>query len=658
MAMETVGVRYKLEFEGADELKNKLNGVGVSADGAGQNTSNLSNQFALGAIKAHAIMIAVELAGQAISTYSNFLRESITLAIQDQAETRKFLAVFGEYAPQVTEQLDNIAMSAGYSRDALQNSASALQDFLVPMGVAREQASGMSVEMLQLAADLAAFNGVPIEEVLGAMKSGLAGMSRPMLQYGVDIRAAAVNQELLTMGVQGGTEAASAAEAAQARLNIMIRNSADANGAAAASMQSADGMIRAMQAGFEDFKEEVGAYFIPVIEEIMPLVGNLAEQMKPLIEQPTKAGAEFLKMISPEVIVFAENFIFVSGKMLDIVAFLTDALTDYVQAYNDLPQAVRLAINPVGELARELGNSTTQARENEEESQQIIDAYARQAEQTRLAAIAQNLMNEEANYSPQILRMMRSELGELTYMSEAAQEWIQRINERLANNRVQIIGVLGPLNQLTAEQLEVTLATTSHNIALYEQWEAMGKGGPAMQSRIAQLREMRNEIKGLITSYGNTNTPLGNVGGGNTEPPKEQFETDDEKPWMKREYEFTKEMQAERLTQVAEYLQAKQELEDAQVQLIIEKEHAVWQSRYEIGMMYTTDLTNTFVSSWDSGFSDLNESFEKMLESWMKKMLASGILSIFSSAMGGGAVGIFGTLLGGGKSGKGLGGMK
>jgi hypothetical protein len=123
-----------------------------------------------------------------------------------------------------------------------------------------------------------------------------------MRRFGVDLRVTAINAELLRMGIEGGTEAATEAQKAQAILNIMYRQSADALGDAERTADSAANQIRGLNADVLEFRQELGSAFIPAIEAAVPVLRAAFVEITPEIVETTKnimwAATEFIKFLS------------------------------------------------------------------------------------------------------------------------------------------------------------------------------------------------------------------------------------------------------------------------------------------------------------------------------------------------------------------------
>lgn len=637
-------IDYELKLTGVDSANRQMQGLTQQSTTASGKMTKLSDDFATGAMKANIYTEAIKLAGQAIQLYTNFLRESIQAAIEDQAETRKFLAVFKEFAPGVTEELDALSISAGYSVDSLQNAASALQDFFVPMGIAREQATGMSTDVLKLAADLAAFNGESIEEVLISMRSGFAGMARPMLRFGIDVRAARVEEELLSMGIQGGAEAATAAELAQARLNLMIRHSADASGAAANSMNSMDGMVRKLESTWTDFQEEIGAKFLPILEELFPVfeegLQNLMPQMETLIDETV----DFLEKYGPDILDFAIGlaslFIDAGVAILDAA----DGVLEFMNAFGDQNTIAQFIENPIYAAIIAITKFVEANKEVNEANQELEESNQRLDESLRQTVISQQYFNDELDVSPRKAMALIEELEAMEFQSGASQDMIEQLR--------------GELGALSEAELDAAIATAEVRIQ-HMQWASEMTGGgfisSAIQISIGQVQDYITQLQSLKAGLGTTTTTQRSTGSAPAAPeitnliPESAFP--DFRERLQQEFAENPLLSASSIYGNPEML-AEQAIEilklvkEPVLSWELEAEQANLEARRDLVMSYAQDMSNIFANSFMNGFEDLDKAFESMLKQWMTQMVASGILNLFSSFLnpGKGAMGIFGAL--------------
>ena len=197
------------------------------------------------------------------------------LAGDAEATGRKLDTVFGDSSDTIRDWADVTASQFGVAQQELESFAATMGDTLVPMGASRDQAEQMSKVLGEVGADLAAFNDEAPEQAFANLRRALTGSAESVMQYGIDVRQAAVEQELLEQGIEGGTEAATRAEEAQARLNIIMRESADAQGAAADDADTLNGAIRRARSGLRDLGVTIGERLLPIANRIASHIVSL-----------------------------------------------------------------------------------------------------------------------------------------------------------------------------------------------------------------------------------------------------------------------------------------------------------------------------------------------------------------------------------------------
>jgi hypothetical protein len=132
----------------------------------------------------------------------------IDLASDIEEMQGKSKVVFGRFRAETVEALEQFGNEVGRSTHELEGMAASIQDTFVPMGFARGEASKLSVELTKLAVDVASFNNASDTETMAAFQSALVGNHETVRRFGVIITETTLNQELMRMGVEKGTKAA------------------------------------------------------------------------------------------------------------------------------------------------------------------------------------------------------------------------------------------------------------------------------------------------------------------------------------------------------------------------------------------------------------------------------------------------------------------
>lgn len=202
---------------------------------------------------------------------------SIKMASDAEESANKFDVVMGGSAASVRAELQALTRVIPETQHELEGMAAGVQDMLVPFGVAREEAAGMSLNMVKLAGDISSFNNVRPSEALEAMRSALAGSSEPMLRFGVDTRVATLQTIALREGLIQQGEALDNTTRAQAVLIAIQEQSTDAMGDAERTVGSAANQFKFLAANTKELGVSIGTILIPVIT---PMVQKMSEGLK------------------------------------------------------------------------------------------------------------------------------------------------------------------------------------------------------------------------------------------------------------------------------------------------------------------------------------------------------------------------------------------
>jgi len=217
----------------------------------------------------------------------------VNSAMQEAAKAEgtwnKFNTVFGEGADNMRGFVEDIREEMPTATHEIARMAADLQDLLIPMGLARDEAQGLTKGALDLANKIAAFNDADPTEVLEAMKSGFVGSSEPLRRFGIDARETALEATALKEGLieEGQTfrdlepEILSAVRA-QALMVQMTNQSADA---ISGFEDNQDSFIRRQQelgATFKDIKRTLGEVFLPIVDDllqkyVLPLIKTFSD---------------------------------------------------------------------------------------------------------------------------------------------------------------------------------------------------------------------------------------------------------------------------------------------------------------------------------------------------------------------------------------------
>lgn len=230
--------------------------------------------------------IAFAKVGAAVSAVSfGAFAVMVAKASEMQEAMGKFAVVFGDSAGAVEASAKSMASELGVSRLEIIQMLGSMQDLLVPMGVATEEATGMSQQMARLAVDLGSFNNMASEQVFGDLQAAITGSGEVMKKYGVVLNETAVKQELLNMGMDPAN--ADDAAKAQARLNIIMAGTTAAQGDAVRTAGSFANQVKRLKANFADIAVTIGGPFVQSLASIAESINTRMATAFAFLEQQT-----------------------------------------------------------------------------------------------------------------------------------------------------------------------------------------------------------------------------------------------------------------------------------------------------------------------------------------------------------------------------------
>lgn len=228
---------------------------------------------------------AVAFAAVAVAVAGGIIK-SIGAASRLEETLNKFNAVFASNSQTVKKWSDNFAKQVGRSKEQIASFMAGTQDLLVPMGLEPGAATKMSKDISRLAIDLASFNNKADGDVLRDLHAALTGSGEVMKKYGVIVSQTAVNQQLLADGIN--PKAATEAQKAQARLNIIMAGTTTAQGDAIRSAGSFANSKKRLAATFDDLSAKIGSVFLPIATKVVSWISeafSAAETYMPAFEK-------------------------------------------------------------------------------------------------------------------------------------------------------------------------------------------------------------------------------------------------------------------------------------------------------------------------------------------------------------------------------------
>lgn len=630
MADVKVALEYELNISGADKFKQQLGSLSGGGDDAARAMQSLQ--------RISTVATAAVVAGiTAIVIAANKLGE-VASEIQDVANALNI-------STEAVQGFKYVAEQTGGSIDTFAGSIRSLNTLF--RGAANAN-SEQALALRQLGLDYNTLIQMRPEDAFLAISDAVGRVTDETQQ---NILAATV------FGQRYGTQVVGALNDAGGSLRTLMDDfAASGNALSGEQVQALDAYSDAMkdlEFQFQSMLADALTPILPALQSVMQVMADAAEEVLPVL-------IDNIPILT--ALIVAGTVAMIAGTISSgALTVATTQLTAAKLALAGACTASNLAIAGVAGAAAfaaiEIVKLINASKEATEATEAGEEAERRAAQTNQVAIGILDMLNRNQNISTEALEGFRTQLQGMPQDAIEVQLALQNISNRLSgvtNAAGQVKDMMhttsGKINEMNREQILAAISANMLTIQILEQNAALANGSGKIDAQIQRLRDYNTELKAAMS--GATTPPPGGSGASATpEAPAYMPQQDDAEfqAWSEAEMQRIIALGAEQGEAQAYSFQEAYAAAMSDAQPILDAEHEAWQSRYDLAMDFSRDITNTFVQSWDGGFEDLDKMFKKMLEGWVKELLSSGILSAFSTAFGGGTVGIFGKLFGGEK---------
>lgn len=224
------------------------------------------------------------------------MNKTVTDASNLAEAESKVNAVFKTQATEVAKWAKTTSTSFGVSTRSALEAAGTYGNLFQAFGIGQGESAKMSMKLVELAADMASFNNVPIEDALTALRSGLSGETEPLKRFGVALNDVRLRQEALNLKIYDGSGVLTVAQKSQAAYALILRDTALQQGDVARTASGLANQKKFLGAQIEDLSGTFGAVLLPVMINV---VGVIRNQVLPNLQKFIEA----FKSLSPNAIV-------------------------------------------------------------------------------------------------------------------------------------------------------------------------------------------------------------------------------------------------------------------------------------------------------------------------------------------------------------------
>ena len=288
--------------------------------------SNQMNGFMRNMAKLVSLKAIAEYLGNAVAKFNDFYEAANMFGVS-----------MGDMTNEASGFIDKMEQLLGIDPSEAMNAMANIYSMTKSFGLAKDQAYTLSKSLTQLGYDLSSLKNIPISQAFTKIRSAMAGELEPMLQLGVDISQARLQQELLELGFNRQVSTLSQADKATLRYIAILKQTTDAQGDFARTLSSPANMIRILKAQLSGLARDIGSLLYPALKSILPPLIAAVELIREFVQWVAK-----LMGVEVNLSDFATASADVSGisdAMDDTTASTKEAakaLKDYTMGFDEL----------------------------------------------------------------------------------------------------------------------------------------------------------------------------------------------------------------------------------------------------------------------------------------------------------------------------------
>ena len=308
----------------ADEATKKIKSVPEKFSSAGEKLNNLGNKFSLG------VTAPLSAAGVASFNLASDLNENLN----------KTEVVFDKNSKEVEEWSKGALKNMGMCQSSALEMASKFGDMGKSMGLSSTQVKDYSMNLSQLAGDLASFKNISIEQANTALTGVYTGETEALKGLGIVMTQTNLQEFARSKGIKKKIQDMTQAEQVQLRYNYVMAKTKDAQGDFANTSDQAANAGRT----FKESTKELGA----------TIGNNLLPIFTPWINKANEIIMNFSSMDSgtQKLIVNLGLFLIAIGPVLKIFGNLSKAIGTTSKVILGMPGNIKKGIKSISDFGK------------------------------------------------------------------------------------------------------------------------------------------------------------------------------------------------------------------------------------------------------------------------------------------------------------------
>jgi len=207
------------------------------------------------------------------------LTSTLEKAVNPQAEYIESLNFLDQAYNNASESglrlLDTLEKNVGYDPAGLTQQLAMFRQIGNALQIDDKAASMLAENLLKLSVDVKSITGQSLDTVTSKFTSAMAGNTRAVRAYGIDVTQAGLQQQALALGIEKQVSEMSRAEKAILTYITMQRQMSSANGDLARTVNSVANQYEIFKSQISETGRLLGGFLIPVMKAVLPLINGV-----------------------------------------------------------------------------------------------------------------------------------------------------------------------------------------------------------------------------------------------------------------------------------------------------------------------------------------------------------------------------------------------
>ena len=179
--------------------------------------------------------------------------------------------------------LDTLEKTVGYDPAGLTQSLAMFRQLGNALEMDDKVASMLAENLLKLSIDTKSITGASLDKVTSKYMSAMAGNTRAVRSYGIDVTQAGLQQQALNLGIEKSVSDMSRAEKSILMYISMARQMSSANGDLSKTVNSVANQYEIFKNQISETGRLLGGFLIPILKTVLPLVNGVLMAINTLV---------------------------------------------------------------------------------------------------------------------------------------------------------------------------------------------------------------------------------------------------------------------------------------------------------------------------------------------------------------------------------------